>query len=1203
MTDDDIETGTAVTRRSAPGVRPVAHHDEPLPAIERFEIRRPLGRGGMGVVYEAFDRERGAVVALKALSGRTADSLLLFKNEFRALQSVHHPNVVQLGELFEHDGGWYLTQELVEGVDFLHHCRPDGAIDVARLRAALRQLVDGVSALHAHHKIHRDLKPSNVMVTEAGRVVVLDFGLVADTDEDIVGRTSGTRAFMAPEQVTGDTLTAATDWYAVGVMLYQALTGALPFGGSGARIVEAKALRDGPAPRATAPDTPADLDELCQALLRRDPARRPADRELRARVGLGAGAPAGDTPLFGRVDELATLRRALDDVARGAVVLTVEGASGVGKSALARAFTSAVESEMGAIVLWSRCLERDAVRFKAIDGLVDALARRLTAQPALGAVVTAVPDVALLAEVFPVLAPWVPVATAGPAVLDPGERRRRVFAALRAALIAVARERRVVVIVDDLQWADQDSLDLLRAIVRPPGAPALLALLLRRPGDAAVTAAGLDTRHVELGPLDPASATALATRLWSDADGDDAPAETGGPALAAEAAGHPLFIAALVRHARRGGGAAPRLDDALRDDVERAGDMGRRLLRLLAVAGGRLTLGAAAQALDVPLDVVMRTSPALRGAKLIGAAGAGRDDELDLFHDRIREAILDTLPADETRALHEVLAGTLEASPGADPDALAHHWLGALRPERARDHLVRAAERATAALAFVHAARLYERAVPLFDDQPERQTDLAARRGIALATAGHAVEAAAALLAAAARSPREVAVDLERRAGEQLLLSGHTDDGLRVYSRLLETVGLELPPSPRRALAALAFRRAQLRLRGVRFRARDESTLTAEERLRVDTAWAVGAGLSGVDLIRGAHAQTRSLLLALDLGEPYRVMRALSLEASLVATAGPRVRARAEALLVESERLAAQLDRPHATALAHGARGVVAWFMGEFADAVEACDRATVILRDRCTGVAWELDTTNLFALLALHRLGRVAAIRERTHRLLAEAEERRNRYASANLRALFITLLALADDRPDDADAAIAGALEGWPAAAYVVQHYNAFVGRVLTVLYRGDGAAALALVTAEWPRLQRSFLPAMHQLRIESRWLRGSARIAAGPAHATRARADARAIARERSPWGACLAALLTAGADAVSGRDDDARAAYTTALALADARGLTALAAAARFRLGELVAGDEGGLLRDRAAADLRADGVADPARFAGIWAPRV
>src|SRR4051812_15082043 len=136
---------------------------------DRFEILRPLGRGGMGVVYEALDRERGVRVALKTLQHVSADGLLRFKTEFRALQGVQHPNVVRFGELIEDGGQWWLTMELVEGTAFVDYVRPGGRLDEPRLRAALPQLAAALRALHAHHLIHRDVKPHNVLVTAAGR--------------------------------------------------------------------------------------------------------------------------------------------------------------------------------------------------------------------------------------------------------------------------------------------------------------------------------------------------------------------------------------------------------------------------------------------------------------------------------------------------------------------------------------------------------------------------------------------------------------------------------------------------------------------------------------------------------------------------------------------------------------------------------------------------------------------------------------------------------------------------------------------------------------------------------------------------------------------------------------------------------------------------------------------------------------------------
>jgi len=173
--DSDLEaTGAASTQPAKAGPE-IA----PRGLAGRFEILRPVGRGGMGVVYEALDRERGGRVALKTLQYASADGLLRFKNEFRALQDVQHPNLVRFGELIEDGGQWWLTMELVEGTPFVDHVRPGGRLDERRLRAALPQLAAALHALHAHRLVHRDVKPHNVLVSSAGRVVLLDFGLVA----------------------------------------------------------------------------------------------------------------------------------------------------------------------------------------------------------------------------------------------------------------------------------------------------------------------------------------------------------------------------------------------------------------------------------------------------------------------------------------------------------------------------------------------------------------------------------------------------------------------------------------------------------------------------------------------------------------------------------------------------------------------------------------------------------------------------------------------------------------------------------------------------------------------------------------------------------------------------------------------------------------------------------------------------------------
>ena len=179
----------------------------------RFKVQRELGRGGMGVVYEALDKESNVCVALKTLLHVNAEEIYRLKKEFRALQDIVHPNLCGLGELVEEHGRWFFAMELIDGEDFLTYTtgnakdpgslqsavkqvlphspggwltgdkEPWQGFDEVRLRTALSGVVHGMVALHSAGKVHRDVKPTNVIVTEEGRAVLLDFGLIIETAE------------------------------------------------------------------------------------------------------------------------------------------------------------------------------------------------------------------------------------------------------------------------------------------------------------------------------------------------------------------------------------------------------------------------------------------------------------------------------------------------------------------------------------------------------------------------------------------------------------------------------------------------------------------------------------------------------------------------------------------------------------------------------------------------------------------------------------------------------------------------------------------------------------------------------------------------------------------------------------------------------------------------------------------------------------
>ncbi|HEY0136764.1 MAG TPA: protein kinase, partial [Nannocystis sp.] len=595
-------SGHADTRdgaRDAPSAPPLSGEFGP------YQIVRQVGAGGMGAVYEAIDGRTGGRVAIKSLLRMGAGDLHRFKYEFRSMAGVGHPNLVTLYELVSHASTWCITMEFVEGVDLCKALRQRGR--AAQLRGLVRQLALAIEALHAHNLLHRDLKPSNVLVTPGDRVVVLDFGLVAE-----ISRTSllthgggapvhaGTPVYMAPEQCASQLATPASDWYALGVMLYEAVTGRLPFRGTPAQIFQAKQTAAPPVP--AIPDDPA-LAALIAALLRRDPVERAAAAHVLAwcdgvsapLLGPGASAshatgdPAGEgvpvprarapsqatgTPrraaLIARRAERAALEQAYLEAAAGRPTsVYLRGVSGAGKTALGQCFLADVAQTGEAVVLSGRCYEHESVPFKAFDSVIDALTEHLLgyASEELGPLLGA--HCAELARLFPVLE-RIPAVRAsarehaarlGRAPALPGaehESRRRAFAALKRLLYTLALRRPLVLAIDDLHWSDVDSLHLLRELLAPPEVPPLLLLAAYRsdwPGSAAArqeleriqlrVLPEQSVVQIELGLLPQADAEALARAMLRAAG---LPTHPWARTIAAESGGNAFMMSAVVRH-------------------------------------------------------------------------------------------------------------------------------------------------------------------------------------------------------------------------------------------------------------------------------------------------------------------------------------------------------------------------------------------------------------------------------------------------------------------------------------------------------------------------------------------------------------------------------------------------------------------------------------------------------------------------------
>jgi eukaryotic-like serine/threonine-protein kinase len=423
---------------------------------------------------------------------------------------------------------------------------------------------------------------------------------------------------------------------------------------------------------------------------------------------------------------------------------------------------------------------------------------------------------------------------------------------------------------------------------------------------------------------------------------------------------------------------------------------------------------------------------------------------------------------------------------------------------------------------------------------------------------------------------------------------------------------MTLPRTHRRAILSLLLRRAEVRLRGLKFSVRDETEIPVHDLLRIDTCWALGVGMAMFDMVRGADFQARHLVLALRAGEPYRVARALAMEAAFVAMGGSRSRERAARLIEASQELAQRVKHPYAIGLATLTAGNAAWLDGRWREAREHCERAEVILREQCTGVDWEVLTAQLFDLVSLFFMGEVAALSRRLRPLLEEADARGNRLRATFLRTGFCShVVWLAADDPDRARHELRIGVEGWTQGErFDYLHLWLRGARTDIALYSGEGLEVSPGVEKAWRPAARTldrFVQAGFIRGLETR-ARRRLGLAAQAASATERRdllrgaeKHAGTILREKTRWGDALAHSLRAGAAATRGETDRA----LDLLGLAE-QGLTAAdmalhAAVARRRRGALMGGDAGRVLVAAADAMMAAQGIRNPERMAAMLAP--
>ncbi|TKD01214.1 serine/threonine-protein kinase PknK [Polyangium fumosum] len=841
-----------------------------LPQIGSYRITSVLGRGGMGVVYRAKHPTTGAPVALKTVALPSASAIAAIRREIHALGRLQHPGIVRFLDQGVSDGLPWVAMELVSGqtlrghLDRVHAPRvsprlaarttsPSGATtrpDAPRLRAPpaaggrasirtalpllalLRRLTAPLAHLHAAGLVHRDLKPDNVIVRRDGTPVLVDLGIAAQFG-GVEGREAieidgmmGSLPYMAPEQIRGALVDARADLYALGCILFECITGAPPFAGR-----DAAAMRHGhlnlrpPPPSSKASGVPDALDRLVARLL----AKRPEDRigyaedvadALAALDGPGSDAPAASRSraylyrpaLEGRAAILAESTAAIEALAaeRRGGLWFFGGESGVGKTRLAleiaqRAVQKGVTVWTGSAVLRGDPLHLVRPALTAIADRCRAAGADMTARQ-LG------PRGKLLAPYAPAIADLPGVRELPePPPLPPEAARARVLDALEETLLAFATPAPILLVLDDLQWADDLSLGFLTSLAaKERGHDGLFVLgtyrLEERTEELSAIVRRESARDVQIGRLDREGVAAMITSMVALVE----PPRDLVDGLHLHTGGNPFFVAEYLRAALGEGllarDAAGRFqlgEKALSITLPHTlGELVERRLSALGELAARVVAWAAVLGRDVDTamldklgkfeDVAMLDAiEELRVRQILEEKGDGR---LAFVHDTIREVAQARIAPALRRAMHHRVALALTADGEERLAEIGHHHAEAGDHPQASVFFARAADRARASYANGEAIRLYRAAVE--EAQGAAPAGVLESLGDVLGLVGRQQEARQAYADTLAVLPAEGAITrarVHRKIGKAWEVHHDHGEALAAYAEAEAALGASAP--------------------------------------------------------------------------------------------------------------------------------------------------------------------------------------------------------------------------------------------------------------------------------------------------------------------------------------------------------------------------------------------------------------------------